>query len=210
VIKLPSHFYAMVDPAGGHQPVALARIMLDAGARVMQLRLKNAGARDFLAAAREIAAMCHERGALFIVNDRADVAMLAEADGVHLGQDDLPLAEGWMLMGPRKIIGISTRNLEMARAAEAGGADYIGLGPIYAGGLKQNRSGIGLDRIREVRAAVAIPIVAIGGITAERIPEVLAAGADAAAIITDVVNAADVAAKVRAILALAPRPKPLR
>jgi thiamine-phosphate diphosphorylase len=203
-MKLPSRFYAMVDPAGGHEPVALARTMLDAGARVMQLRLKNVGARDFLAAARAIAAMCRERGALFIVNDRADVATLAGADGVHLGQDDLPLAEGRRLMGPGKIIGISTRNLEMARAAEAGGADYIGLGPIYAGGLKQNQSGIGLDRIREVRAAVGIPIVAIGGITTERVPEVLAAGADAAAIITDVVKAADVAAKVRAILALSP------
>ena len=90
-MKLPSHFYAMVDPAGGHEPVALARILLDAGARVMQLRLKHASGRDLLAAAREIAAICRERGAMLIVDDRADIAMLAGAAGVHLGQEDLPL-----------------------------------------------------------------------------------------------------------------------
>ena len=99
VMKLPSHFYAMVDPAGGHEPVALARILLDAGARVMQLRLKHASGRDLLAAARTIAAMCRERGAMLIVDDRADVAMLAGAAGVHLGQDDLPLEAARRLLG---------------------------------------------------------------------------------------------------------------
>ncbi len=199
---LKSHFYAIVDPAGGHEPVELARILLDAGARVMQLRLKHASSREFLAAARAIAALCRARGATFIVNDRTDIAMLADADGVHLGQNDLPLEAGRRLLGSGKIIGVSTASVEQARAAEAGGADYIGFGPMYPGGLKNTKTGQGLERLRAVRAAVKIPIVAIGGITEATVPEVLAAGADAAAIITDVVNAPDVAAKVRAILAL--------
>ena len=201
-MRLPAHFYAMVDPAGGHEPVELARTMLDAGARVMQLRLKDCGGRDLLIAARSIARMCRARGAVFIVNDRCDIAMLAEADGVHLGQTDLPLEAARKVMAPGKMVGVSTHTIDQAREAEAGGADYIGFGPMYEGGLKQIKRGQGLERLREVRAAVKIPIVAIGGITEATAPEVLDAGADAVAIITDVVNASDVAAKVRAILAL--------
>ncbi len=205
-MKFASHFYAIADPAGGHPPAGLARIMLEAGARLIQLRLKSASARELLSAARAISALCHERGALLIVNDRADVALLAAAAGVHLGQNDLPLEAARRLMGPRKIIGISTSSVAMARAAEARGADYIGFGPIYAGGLKDTRQGLGLERLKEVRAAVGLPIVAIGGITARTMPEVLAAGADAAALITDVVKAPDVGAKVRSLLALKPAP----
>src|SRR5262249_28684005 len=191
-MNLPSHFYAIVDPIGGHQPAELAQILLQAGARVLQLRLKNVSGRDFLAAAREIKRLCHRTGALFIVNDRADIAMLAEADGVHLGQLDIPLEAGRRLMGPHKIIGVSTASLEMARAAEAGGADYIGFGPMYPGGLKNIQTGQGIEKLKLVRAAVKLPIVAIGGITEATVPEVLAAGADAAAIITDVVKAEDI------------------
>lgn len=201
-MKLPSHFYAMVDPAGGHEPVALARILLEAGARVMQLRLKSASGRDLLAAAREIAAMCRGRGAMLIVDDRADIAMLAGAAGVHLGQEDLPLEAARRLVGHDMIVGISTHSVEQAFAAERGGADYVGFGPLYAGGLRNNAAGKGLASLREVRAAVNIPIVAIGGITEATMPEALTAGADACAIITDVVRAGDLAAKVRALLAL--------
>ncbi len=201
-MRFPSHFYAMVDPAGGHEPVALARILLDAGARVMQLRLKDASSRDLLAAARAIVQMCRERGALLIVDDRTDVAVLAGADGVHLGQEDLPLEAARRLVGPAMLIGISTHRVEQARAAERGGADYIGFGPMYPGGLRNNAAGKGLAMLRAVRAAVSIPIVAIGGITEATMPEVLAAGADACAIITDVVRAPDVTAKARALLAL--------
>jgi len=200
--RLPSHFYAMVDSAGGHEPVTQAETLLDAGARIMQLRLKDAGGRDLLAAARAIAEMCRKRGATLIVNDRVDIAILANAHGVHLGQTDLPLEAARRIAGADKLIGISTHNLEQARAAEDGGADYIGVGPIYPGGLKNNAAGLGLDHLRAIRAAVKIPIVAIGGITEARVAETLAAGADAVAIITDVVHAPDVAAKVRAILAI--------
>ena len=201
--RLPSHFYAMIDPAGGHEPVMLAETMLDAGARIMQLRLKDAPGRDFLAAARAIAEMCRKRGATIIVNDRVDIAILAGAHGVHLGQTDLPLDAARRIIGNDRMIGISTHNLEQARAAEDSGADYIGFGPIYPGGLRNNATGKGLDELRAIRAAVKIPIVAIGGITEARVAETLTAGADAVAIITDVVNAPDLGAKVRSILALA-------
>jgi thiamine-phosphate pyrophosphorylase len=200
-MKFPSHFYAMVDPAGGHEPVALAHILLEAGARVMQLRLKSPPGRELLAAARTIAAMCRERGAMLIVDDRADIAILAGAAGVHLGQEDLPLEAARRLVRDM-IIGISTHNVEQAVAAERGGADYIGFGPLYPGGLRNNAAGKGLAMLCEVRAAVSIPIVAIGGITEATVPEALAGGADACAIITDVVRAADITAKVRALLAL--------
>jgi thiamine-phosphate pyrophosphorylase len=199
-VKLPSRFYAIVDPAAGHEPVELARVLLEAGVRILQLRLKESSGRDFLEAANRIGRLCRERGSVFVVNDRADIAMLADADGVHLGQRDIPLDAGRRVVGPAKIIGISTASVEMARAAEAGGADYIGFGPMYQGGLKNIKVAQGLEKLRAVRAAVKIPIVAIGGITEATIPEVLAAGADAAAIITDVIKAPDIAAKVRTLI----------
>ena len=198
--RLPSHFYAIVDPAGGHEPVALAETMLDAGVRIMQLRLKGAPGRDFLAAARAIAEMCRRRDATLIVNDRVDIAMLANAHGVHLGQEDLPLEAARRIAGADTIIGVSTHSVEQARQAEGAGADYIGFGAIYSGGLKNVADARGLDALCAVRAAVKLPIVAIGGIIEARVPEVLAAGADAVAIITDVVRAPDITAKVRSIL----------
>jgi thiamine-phosphate pyrophosphorylase len=201
-MKLPSRFYAMVDTAGGQEPLALTRILLGAGARILQLRLKDASSRDFLAAARAIVALCRAHGAILIVNDRADIAKLAGADGVHVGQDDLPLADARAIVGADAIVGVSTHNIEQARMAAVGGADYIGFGAIYSGGLKQVANAQGLGRVRAVREAVSLPIVAIGGITEATMPEVLAAGADAAAIITDVVRAADIPAKVRALLAI--------
>ena len=201
-MKLPSHFYAIVDTSAAHEPLALAQTMLDAGVRIMQLRLKNAATRDFVAAARGISKLCRERGAIFIVNDRVDIAMLSDADGVHVGQTDLPLNDARKLLGPKKIIGVSTSSVAMARDAESGGADYIGFGPMYPGGLKNNARGQGLENLQAVRAAVKLPIVAIGGITEATIPEVLAAGADAAAIITDIVKAPDVSAKIKSILSL--------
>jgi thiamine-phosphate pyrophosphorylase len=191
----------MIDPLAGHEPVELAHILLDAGARVLQLRLKDACGRDFLAAAREIAQLCQKAGAMLLVNDRVDITILSGAPGVHLGQTDIPLKAARKLIGPEGIIGISTATLEQP-PAEAGGADYIGFGPMYPGGAKHIVSGRGLAMLREVRAAVGIPIVAIGGITEQTVPEILAAGADAAAIISDVVYAKDVAAKVKRILDL--------
>ena len=201
-MRMPSRFYAMIDPAGGHEPVALARILVAAGARILQLRLKDHGARDFLSAARAIRDICRAAGAILIVNDRVDIAMLSDADGVHIGQTDLPLDATRRILGNERIIGVSTHSVDQAIAAEAGGADYIGFGAMYAGGLKDVKNAQGLERLAAVRSAIRIPIVAIGGITEATMPAVIEAGADAAAIITDVVRAPDIAAKVAALLAL--------
>jgi thiamine-phosphate pyrophosphorylase len=201
-MRIPSHFYAMVDTAAGHEPVALAQILLESGVKLMQLRLKNASSKDLLTAARAIASLCHDRDAMLIVNDRADIAKLADAAGVHVGQEDLPLDAAREIVGAGKLVGVSTHTIQQALEAERGGADYIGFGAIYPGGLKNVRRAQGLERLREVRAAVRLPIVAIGGITQATVPDVLEAGADAAAIITDVVRAPDIAAKVHAILGI--------
>src|SRR4051794_34508885 len=121
MMQLPSHFCAMVDTAGGHEPVALAKILLEAGARLMQLRLKDASSRDFLAAAKAIASLCREHQAMLIVNDRADIARLADAAGVHVGQEGLPLASARQIIGPGKAVGVSTHTVEQARSAEHDG-----------------------------------------------------------------------------------------
>lgn len=199
-MQLPSHFYAIIDTAGGHEPVALATLLLEAGSRLVQLRLKEASSRDFLAAAQAIAGLCQDHRAMLIVNDRADIARLADAAGVHVGQEDLPLQAARQIVGPGKIVGVSTHTLDQARTAERDGADYIGVGAIYTGGLKNVRNAQGLERLREVRAAVSLPIVAIGGITEATVPDVIRAGASAAAIISDVVYAADIPVKVRSII----------
>jgi thiamine-phosphate pyrophosphorylase len=200
-MRMRSRFYAMIDPAGGHDPVVLAQILVAAGARILQLRLKDAGARELLAAACAINEVCRAAGAILIVNDRVDIAILSEAHGVHLGQTDLPLDAARRILGQDRVIGISTHAVAQAVAAEAGGADYIGFGAIYSGGLKDVKNAQGLERLAEVRRAVRIPIVAIGGITEATMPAVIAAGADAAAIITDVVRAPDIGKKVAALLA---------
>lgn len=195
-----SHFYAIVDSSAPFPPVESARLLLDSGARILQLRLKNVSAREFADAAQSIAELCRRSDAAFIVNDRADLATLCGADGVHLGQEDLPLEAARRLIGSAGLIGISTHSLAQAREAEANGADYIGFGPIFAGGTKQTLTGQGLTALRQVRAAVRIPIVAIGGITEETAREVIEAGADAAAIISDVLNSPDIGAKVRSLI----------
>ena len=209
-MKITSRLYAMVDPAAGHEPVALAQMLLEGGATIMQLRLKDFGGRDFLAAARAIAALCHERGGDFDrERSRGYRARLADADGVHVGQTDLPLEAARRVVGPDKIVGVSTHSIEQARAAEAGGADYIGFGAIYSGGLKNVKNAQGLDRLRSVRAAVRLPIVAIGGISEGTVADVIGAGADAAAIITDIVRSPEIPSKVRAIIKAARRRPPL-
>jgi len=195
--------YAIVDPLDGERaPAALAALLLAGGARLVQLRLKPATSRELLAAAERIRPLAHAAGALFLVNDRPDVARAVEADGVHLGQDDLPVAAARRVLGPGRLVGVSTHDVEQARAAVADGADYVAVGPIYATTSKDHPiPPRGLELVRAVRAAVPCPIVAIGGITAETAPLVRAAGADAVAMIGALVRAPDPAAAVREVLA---------
>lgn len=152
--------------------------------------------------AAEALELTRAAGALLIVNDRADIALASQADGVHLGQEDLPAKVARKLMGD-KIIGVSTHNPAQAEEAERAGADYIGFGPVFATGTKETGySPRGLAMLQEVRRAVKIPIVAIGGVTEKNAAQVWQAGADAAAIVSDLMAADDVAEKVRRILSL--------
>lgn len=201
--RFSSPLYAIADPCGrpGLDAVEVARNILDGGATLVQLRWKPAPTAALIAAAREIRRLTREHGALFLVNDRVDVAMAADADGVHLGQDDLPLEAARRLLGPEAVIGVSTHDLDQARAAERDGADYVGFGPICETVTKSTGyAPRGLTALREARRAIHLPIVAIGGIREENAGEALAAGADAVAMISDLVLAADPADKVRRVL----------
>jgi len=203
-LALP-RLYAILDPevTAGRAPEEALRALLDGGAAILQLRAKSLAPGDFLELARLARAETRKRGCRLIVNDRADVALACAGDGVHLGQDDLPLAAGRKIVGP-KIVGISTHDVEQAREAERGGADYIGFGPMFGTMTKDTGyAARGLDLLREIRAAVKLPIVAIGGISEENAPQVWRAGADSVAIISDILKAQDIAAKTRRILARA-------
>jgi thiamine-phosphate pyrophosphorylase len=211
-LRLPA-LYAIVDPLDtGRPPEDLAAAYLAGGARLLQLRAKDASSRELLRAAERIVALARAAGALFLVNDRPDVARAVDADGVHLGQDDLPVAAARRALGPSRLVGVSTHDLAEARAAVAAGADYIGVGPIYATTSKEKAlPARGLDLVATVRAEVRCPIVAIGGITAETAPAVRAAGADAVAMIAALARAADPEAEVRRVIAaLSGAPSPPR
>jgi thiamine-phosphate diphosphorylase len=201
-VTLPP-LYAIVDPLDtGRTPADLAAALLAGGARLLQLRLPEASARDLLEAARAIVPVARRSGATFLVNDRPDVARAAGADGVHLGQDDLPVAAARQVLGPTAIVGLSTHDPEQARAAVAAGADYIGVGPIFTTTTKADAlPARGLELLRTVRALVPVPIVAIGGITPETAVTVRAAGADAVAMIAGLVRTPDPAATVRRVIA---------
>ncbi|MGE5854238.1 MAG: thiamine phosphate synthase, partial [Deltaproteobacteria bacterium] len=166
-----------------------------------QLREKNLSDRELLGRAQAMREWTRAANALFIVNDRPDIARLVDADGVHLGQDDLPLSAGRKLMG-KKIVGISTHDLDQARAAECGGADYIGFGPMFGTRTKATvYEARGPEMLKQIRGAVRVSIVAIGGITEENVQQVWQAGADSAAIISDILHHDDPGAKVTRILA---------
>jgi len=181
--------------------IELAKKLCAGGARLLQLRVKDLPTREFLPIAHEVRLICQQAGCLLIINDRADVALAVEADGVHVGQEDLPLVAARKVLGPHKIIGVSTHDAEQAVTAERGGADYIGFGPVFGTSTKATSySARGLEQLREIRALVRLPIVAIGGITADRASSVLAVGADAVAMISDLVLADDVTDKVRGTL----------
>jgi thiamine-phosphate pyrophosphorylase len=200
---LPSPLYAILDTSfsKGRSPITILHEFLAGGVRLVQLRAKELPSADFFSLAKEARQLTREAGATFIVNDRADIALACNADGVHLGQDDLPLQAARRILGPDKVIGISTHDLDQARSAELNGADYIGFGPIFGSTTKDTGySPRGLEMLREIRAAVKIPIVAIGGINESNVAEVWKTGADAAAIISDLMGAEDVVEKVRRIL----------
>lgn len=179
--KVP--LYLITDTKiAGLSHVQIARRAMDAGIRTIQLREKDLSKKIIFKEALRIRELTNRVRATFIINDYIDVALTVNADGIHLGQDDMPLKEARGIMGKGKIIGISTHSLNQAIKAQEGGADYIGFGPMYHTTTKDAGRPKGVRALRTVRKNIHIPIVAIGGITWENVNEVLDAGADAAAV----------------------------
>jgi thiamine-phosphate pyrophosphorylase len=167
----------------------IAQMAITGGADIIQFRDKKMGTREQLAVAQEIAALCKKNGVLFIVNDRVDIALFSEADGVHLGGEDLPVRQARKLMGSKKIIGGTAHNLAEAIAAEKDGADYLGYGHIFPTGSKmKTTSPAGVNKLREVCKIVKIPVFAVGGIDIDNVQSVMEAGAWGVAVIGAVVK----------------------
>jgi len=195
----------------GRDHMSMVRAALDGGADVIQLRDKDLSGRDLYALAREMASLVHASRARFIVNDRLDIALAAGADGVHLGQYDLPVAAARSLSPPSFIIGVSVGSVEEALAAERDGANYIALSPVFSTPTKDDAGpGHGLEVLREIKAAVKLPVIAIGGVNAGNVTEVVGAGADGVAVISAVLGADDVEAAARSMRELVIRAKASR
>ena len=187
--------YVIIDPDAcrGRSAVEVARLALEGGARVIQWRDKRREKGDQLSDAHAIREFCMRRDALFIVNDHIDLALAVGADGAHLGQHDLPVELARTFVPAAFILGVSTNDAEEARQAAEHGASYVAIGSVYATGSKEpeRTRAASVERVREVRSAVGVPVVAIGGINASNIDEVIAAGADAVAVISAVCAADD-------------------
>jgi thiamine-phosphate pyrophosphorylase len=191
--------YVIIDPqqTRGRDPTEVARLALGGGACILQWRDKLRDKGDQLPEARAIRDLCRAHDALFFVNDHVDLALAIDADGVHLGRSDLPLSlvRPWFPSG--FLLGASTNTVEEAQQAEREGATYVAVGSIFATATKEDTRPAGLERLREVRAAMSLPLVAIGGIGEENVDAAIAAGADAVAVISAVCQADDVEGAAR-------------
>jgi thiamine-phosphate pyrophosphorylase len=171
------------------------------GATLIQLRDKTASPRQFYAAAVEAMRVARNLGVRIIINDRVDIAIAVGADGVHIGQDDLPPEKARILMGDNRLIGYSTHDLQQAMTADSMPIDYVAIGPIFQTSTKENPDPVvGLEALRFIKSQIAKPLVAIGGITLAQAPAVLQAGADSLAIISDLFATGDISARVRQYL----------
>ncbi len=175
---------------------------LSAGISFFQYRNKRGTRRAIYETASLLSPVAHQANALFIVNDHADIAEAVDADGVHLGQDDLPIDQARKILSPGKIIGVSTHSREQAMAAEHSGADYIGFGPIFPTTTKDAGELQGVNKLKIVKQAVGIPLIAIGGITQTNIAEVIRGGADGAAVISAILSTDDIARASRELIAV--------
>ena len=195
--------YVLITESACRRPwLDVARAAIAGGADCLQLREKSLDAGEYLRRARTLATLCRAANVLFIVNDRPDIAVLSNADGVHLGQDDLPAIETRKIVGPRLILGVSTHALPHAQQALRDGADYIGVGPTYPSPTKPRAFTAGLDYCRAVAAEIALPAVAIAGITETNAADVLATGVRAIAVTAAVAGCDDPEAACRRLRAL--------
>lgn len=200
-----SGLYIILDPSvSPNRPLPeVLEQSAKAGARIFQYRNKAASMKEAYAEALQLRRVASDLGVLLIVNDRCDLALAVEADGVHLGQDDLPYAEARALLGRDKIIGISTHNAEQVKQANEMKPDYIGYGPIFKPGSKQDHDPIvGLEGLRHIRQLTPLPIFAIGGIHPEQTRAVMQAGANGISVISAVLKAPDVKQAVERLILL--------
>ncbi len=194
--------YLILDPeqTAGRTAVAVAEAAIRGGVQAIQWRQKGGSLRACWTEIEQVRDLCQERGVRFLINDRMDVALAVGADGVHLGQDDLPLSTARQLL-PNGIIGISVSNVAQAEPAVSGGADYLGIGPIYSTRSKVDAAApLGPEAVTEIRNRTALPLVAIGGITVENAPAVRDAGADTLAVIAAIAGAPDMEAAARQLV----------
>jgi len=196
--------YVILDSALLSLPVQdCAQSLADAGVRLLQYRSKAASARELLHPSQNLASLLAPRGVAFVVNDRADVAVLAGASGVHVGQEDLSVEQARGLVGDDRWVGVSTHNLEQFQSAAATSADYIAVGPVFATSSKAHPDPVvGIEFVQRARALTDKPVVAIGGITLENSAAVIAAGADSVAVISDILRARNPGERARQYLDL--------
>jgi len=185
--------YVILDRtvAGGRDLAELLDAVIAGGARMVQLREKTWPSGQILPLAQRLRARCRQAGVTFVMNDRVDLAVAVEADGVHLGQDDLPPRYARPLLRPGMILGVSTHSVEQARRAQADGADYVAVGAMFPTDTKPDFELVGPALVRAVRGEIRVPLVGIGGITPENAGQVIAAGADGVAVISAVCAAPD-------------------
>lgn len=207
MLKVRSPIYFVTPTDLGPNVARLVEEACAGGVGMIQLRLKDASTRDLLDSAQRVLASTQAAGIPLIVNDRVDVCLAAGADGVHLGQDDLPVAAARSLLGPDRIIGATTQTPDLARQAQAEGADYVAVGPMFRSPVKPGKEPVGPDRLRAVKEAVEVCVCGIGGITRVNIAQVAQAGADLFAVVSDIAGATEPQQAVRELLAaLPPRP----
>jgi len=182
--------YVVTETLPDRSPLEIAAAAYAGGAGVVQYRHKGVTSRELYLWAQQLAALARDKGKALIINDRVDLALAVRADGVHLGPDDLPVSVARRILGPMAIIGASAGTVDDAIEAEAEGASYLGVGCIYGTASKDDAGDpVGPERVAEIRAAVNIPIVAIGGITTPRVAELITAGADGVAILSAITRA---------------------
>lgn len=199
---IPNGLYAIID-ASIITPEKIEETtdkLVKGGVKIIQLRAKGLASGQMLNAAKKMRELTQKKGALLIINDRIDIAVMSSADGVHLGQDDIQVEDARKLVKDF-IIGISAHSREEALNAESRGADYVSFGPIYATTTKKDaQEPKGILKLIETASVLRVPVVAIGGITEERAPEVMNAGAHCVAMISDILNAPDITRKARVVI----------
>ena len=196
--------YVILDAALVTVPeTECAQKLVDAGVRLLQYRNKGASARELFECSKRLTSLLVPQGVTFVVNDRADVAWAAEASGVHIGQEDLQAEGARSVIGTGKLLGVSTHNLDQFKDAAATSADYVAVGPVFSTSTKADPDPVvGIEFIRRVRLLTGKPVVAIGGITLNRAAEVIRAGADSVAVVSDILLAPDPGQRARQYIEL--------